>query len=73
MFKVTVYSADATGLAHTVPADELHDYLRKIGLNWKQSDQWHQDDVMIVVRPCSREDEAERLRGQLQQIAEIAA
>lgn len=57
MFKVTLiaprsHGTDAAGSASVVlGASDLADHLRQLGLNWHQSDQWHEGRVIIIVEP----------------------
>lgn len=65
MFNVSIYAPRDLGSNHTdsmtdlIDASDLGAYLGNLGLNWKQSDQWHDGRVIIIIEPASPEAEAQ--------------
>lgn len=54
----------------TVDASEVSEHLRVLGLNWKQSDQWHGERVILIIELVDLDAEAQvrELQGKLDSI-----
>ncbi len=50
-YTVAIQTDNYYEAVHDLDATELHEHLRKIGLNYKQTDVWHNDHLLIAIAP----------------------